>query len=384
MTAQASNGGGPVRLTPQQTQALIEQARGSLVTIVGPDGQPLSTVAQVPVSAPQPASPAAVSLPVEWTAAELEVQAEGEATAFAIQLEHQHTRRDLEVELEEERGTLATCWRVRDVSQLELDRERTEQEAFLSSLPRRVRRVLGRRWWRAAKAVPWAMWAADTAMLSRPYGLFGPLPLPFSASVADTNVTQIGRAAAVSFGLTFGVRLLGAKLRDLVEELRERHASLGLLADAAVGALVFVGAIRLAESAAKIQQVLLQLEAGGSNLQLPTSVLFSIVFFLASVSLACGYYLSEPEVEQAREHERRLDEAKAACDQAVEACHSQLGVVRATRARLRSLEQEETLALAENQAHTDRRIRALQGGNVILYGPQPPLTRPAAASGGSS
>ena len=382
MSAAADNGsgGGPVRLTPQETQVLVDQGRRPLSTFVDADGRPVESEALL-VTVPPTVAPAPVSLPVEYTAAELEIRAEGEATAFAIQLEHQQKRRGLRMRLAEERAKLANWWRRRSETRRELERERAEQEAFLTPLPRRVRRVLKRRWGRLVRWVPWAMWGADTMFLSRAYGLFGEVPLPFSASVAVTNMTQVLRAGLVSFGLVFGVRLLGAKLRDLVEELRERHAAVGLLADAGVGALVLVGAVRLAESAAQIQQALLQIEAGGSSVQLPTSVLFSIVAFLASVSLACGYYLSEPEVEQAGDHERRVEVAKAAYEAAAAACHTQLGVVRAAREELRSLDEEETLALAENQAHSDRRVWAHKAGNTVIYGLGPALA-PASAQAG--
>jgi len=366
-------GGGTVRLTPEQTEQRLEKDAGPLFSFVDADGNTVESSSLL-VTVPEPVAPASVTLPLRYTARELEIRADGEATAFSIQRDYQLKRGGLRARLAHERALLLRWWRRRSETKKQLEREHDARAAFLKSLAPRVRRVLKRRWGRLVRWVPWAMWGADTMFLSRAYGLFGAVPLPFSPSVAVTNVTQILRAGLVSFGLVFGVRLLGAKLRDLVEELRERHATIGLIADASVGALVFLGAIRLAESTAQIQQTLLQIEAGGSNLQLPTSVLFSIVAFLASVSLACGYYLNEPEIDQAADHDRRVERAQAAYEQAAEAYETQLGVVRATREQLRSLDEEETYELAENAAHTDRRVRAVHHGNIVLYGPEPPLT----------
>src|SRR5262249_41278906 len=156
------------------------------------------------------------------------------------------------------------------------------------------------------KFVPWALFAADTAFLSRAYGLFGDLPLPFPGSVEVSNLTQILRAAAVSLGLVFGLRLVGAKFKDVVEELREHRPLLGVVCDAAVGGLVVAAAVRLIQSTAAMQQALLQIEAGGGSVHVPTSVLLGIVGFLGSVSLACGYFLNEPELDEAREHDQHL------------------------------------------------------------------------------
>jgi hypothetical protein len=372
-------------LTPEQTRERLEQDAQPLCTFVDADGNPVDSKA-VLVSVPVPVTPAAVALPVTWTAREREIEAEGDAIAFSIQLEHQEKRRQVQMRLAGEQAELGACRRLRDVRQLELDETLKQQREFVEGLPGRVRRVLKRRWGRLVRWVPWAMWGADTMIISRAYGLFGDVPLPFSASSGVSNATQLLRAGLVSFGLVFGVRLLGAKLRDLVEELREHHPSLGLVADAGVGALVFAGAVRLAESTADMQHALLAIEGGGSNLTLPTSVLFSIVAFLASVSLACGYYLAEPEIDKANADERRVQEARATADEAAEACFGKLGVVRASRAELRSLDEEETLALAENQAHTSQRVWALKRGNVPLYGlqPSPAVAGVADGSGGAS
>jgi hypothetical protein len=363
-----SNGAGPRRLTPEETRERLQRDGAPLFTVVDANGQPVRDWIGLPVTAPTPATPPLVTLPVSCTATEMEIRAEGEATAFSIQLGYQEQRRDLERRIAGERATLLTCRARKTRAEQDLEWEMAEREAFLNGLPRRCRRRLRRKSGRLLRLVPWAVWLADTLVISRAWALLGPLPLPFHASVSVTNVTQVLRAALVSFGLVFGARLVGGKLRELADELRERWNLLGMAFDAGVGALVLAGAVKLALATAQMQEALLRIEAGGTSVHLPTSVLFSIVAFLVSVSLAAGYYLNEPAPEQAEDHDRRVTEAKAAADEATDAAAHQLGVVRATREELNSLEEEETLALAENEAHTDRHAHAHRAGNPLIYG----------------
>jgi len=362
------NGAVPRRLTPEETQVLFEGDRASLFTVVDANGQPVTDSVGVRVTVPIPATPALVSLPVSCTAAEMEIRAEGEAIAFSIQLGYQEKRHDLERRLAEDRAALLSCRGRQTRAEQDLEWELAEREAFLNALPRRCRRLLRRKGGRLPRLVPWAVWLADTMVISRAWGLLGPLPLPFHASVSVTNATQVVRAALVSFGLVFGARLVGGKLRELAENLRERWSLLGVACDAGVGALVLASAVKLALATAQMQEALLQIEAGGTSVHLPTSVLFSIVGFLVSVSLAAGYYLNEPAPEQAEDHDRRVAEARAAAVEPADEAARQLGAVRATREELNSLDEEETLALAENEAHTDRRVYAHRAGNVPIYG----------------
>lgn len=370
MIGPGGNGGGagPRRLTAEETRARLEQDRAPLFTVVDANGQPVTDTLGLSITAPTAPAPAPIVLPVGCTAAEMEIRAEGEATGFSIQLEHQETRRVLECRLARDRALLLSCRARATRSEQELAWELAERRGFLDGLSRRSRRLLQRKRRQLSALVPWAVWLADTMVISRAWGLLGPLPLPFHPSVEITNVTQVLRAALVSFGLVFGARMVGGKLRELVEELRERWGLLGVACDAGVSALVLAGAAKLALATAQMQEALLRIESGGTSVRVPTSVLFSIVAFLLSLSLAAGYFLNEPAPEQADEHDRRVAEATTTAREAAEAAAAQLGVVRATREELRSLDEEETLALAENQAHTDRRVYAHRAGNVPVYG----------------
>jgi len=361
-------GGGLSRLTPQQTRQRLDQDATPRYTLFDDKDQSVKNGIRVPVKTLAPLSPAPISLPVTLTEMELEIRAEGAATGFAIQSEYELVRKALVVRVAGERAEKLVREARRQQTRELLTSERAAREEFLNALPRRLRRLVRRRLNRLFKWVPWALWGADVTIISRAYGLLGPLPLPFHASISVTNVTQVLRAALISFGLVFGLRLVGGNLKEAVDELRERRAWIGLLGDSVVGGLVVVGAVALARSTSQMQAALLQLQAGGSNLHLPTSVLFSIGAFLAAVSFACGYFLSEPELEQAADHDRRVEEAEKAYGQARDAFHAQLGVVRAIREELHSLDRQEALALEENDAHTDRRVHAHKAGNIPLYG----------------
>jgi hypothetical protein len=362
------NGGGLSRLTAQQTRQRLDQDATPRYALLDEKGQPVKNGLTIPVKALSPLVPAPISLPVKLTEVELEIRAEGAATGFAIQSEYELVRQALGVRLAGERAEKLVRQARRQEAIDVLGSERAARDAFVEGLPRRLRRQVRRKLNRLFKWVPWALWGADVTIISRAYGLLGPLPLPFHASVSVTNLTEVARAALISFGLVFGLRLVGGKLKEAVDELRERRSWVGPAADSVVAGLVVVGAVALARSTSQMQAALLQLEAGGSNLHLPTSVLFSIGAFLASVSLACGYFLNEPELEHAADHDRRVKDAEKTHGQAQDAFHGQLGIVRATREELRSIDRQEALALRENDAHTDRRVHAHKAGNVPLYG----------------
>ncbi len=362
------NGGGLSRLTAQQTRQRLDQDAMPRYTLFDDKGQSVKTGISVPVKTLAPLAPAPIVLPVTLTELELEIRAEGAATGFAIQAEYELVRNALGVRLARERAEKLVCQARRQQARVLMKSERVAREEFINGLPRRLRRLVRRKLNRLFKWVPWAVFGADVTIISRAYGLLGPLPLPFQASVSVTNVTQLLRAALISFGLVFGLRLIGGKLKEAVDELRERRAWVGLLCDCVVGGLVVVGAVGLARSTSQMQAALLQLQAGGSNLHLPTSVLFSIGALLAAVSLACGYFLNEPELEQAADHDRRVAKAEKMYAHAQDAFHAQLGIVHATREELRSLDRQEALALHENDAHSDRRVHAHKAGNVPLYG----------------
>jgi hypothetical protein len=205
--------------------------------------------------------------------------------------------------------------------------------------------------------------------MSRPWGLFGPVPVPFvEASVALTDATQVLRAGLVSFAMVFGLRLVGGRLREAVDQVRGRVPAFGLLADTALVAVVVAGAVWLAGSTAQMQEALLRIQAGGTSLDLPGSVLYSIVAFMLAVSLACGYFLNEPEAEQARQWERRVKDTGMALATAVAAENSQKGIVRATRERLRGLDRQEQLVIDEQNAHTEHEVAEHKAANHLIYG----------------
>jgi hypothetical protein len=363
-----SNGGGVSRLTAQQTRQRLDDDARPRYTLYDDQGHPLKDGVAVPVRTLAPLAAASISLPVTLTEVELEIRAEGAATGCAIESDYELERVLLDARLAGERAEQHVRHARRQQAVERLASERAAQEAFLNGLPRRLRRLVHRRLNRLFKWVPWALFGADVTIISRAYGLLGPLPLPFHASVGLSNATQLLRAALISFALVFGLRLVGGKLKETVDDVRDHRAWIGLLADSLVGVLVVAGAVALTRSASQMQAALLQLEAGGSDLRLPTSVLFSIGVFLAAVSFACGYFLNEPELEQAADHDRRVQAAEEAYEQARDAFHTQLGIVRATREELRSLDRQEALAVQENDAHTKRRVHAHKAGNVPLYG----------------
>ena len=372
-----SNGDGVYRLTPKETEDRLGQDAASIFTTVDANGQQ-SANSGLRLLEMEPVAPAPVSLPVGVTAAELAIRSDGAATHAAIQLDYERKKTAIDGELAAGLGTLGYCRYCAEDAGRGLALAIADREAFLAGLPRRWRRRLGRRPSRLAKVVPWAMWGADTMFLSRAYGILGPLPLPFHASVYMTNVTEVLRAGLVSFGLVFGLRLVGGKVREAAEELRDRNAAVGTLCDLTIGGLVVAAGIRLAESTAKLQKALIDVVAGGTTVHVPVSVVFSIVAFLASVSLAAGYFLAEPEIDRGLELDETIETAKTRLRDAMRAVFTQLGVVRALRKRLMSLPAEKQHELAENQAHTERRVYTHKAGNVAIYGLE--TTSPAETS----
>jgi hypothetical protein len=168
--------------------------------------------------------------------------------------------------------------------------------------------------------------------------------------------------------MVFGGRLAGAKLREAIDELRDRQRMIGVLADGAVGGSVVAGALLLARATAQLQSALLEIQAGGTSIQLPTSVLLSIAGFLVVVSVACGYFLNEPEPEQAREHEQRVTDTKTAREAAVRAENTRKGAVRATCEQLRGLDRQEQLLIGEQEAHSDEEVFEHVRANPLVYG----------------
>jgi hypothetical protein len=362
------------RETEAERKARLERAGQPQYQVVPSDdgngaGAATGATTTIPIVALEPVKPAAITLPVQATAGKLEI---GERHEAALLLRRQ--------EIDRERTALLTTRAVQlgDLMSCRFSTEQAErahaqaiehQEEFIGGVPPPRRRFLRRRASRALRLVPWVLLLAETAIISRAWGIFGPVPVPFvPPSEAFTDATQVLRAGLVSFALVFGGRLAGAKVREVVDELRARHRVIGWLADTTVAGAVVAGAVLVARATAELQGALLELQAGGSNIEVPTSVLYSIAGFLVVVSFAAGYVLNEPEPEQALEHEQRVVDAKAALEAAVRLENKQRSAVRATREQLRGLDRQEQLLIAEQHAHRDEEVYEHIKANPLVFG----------------
>ena len=362
-----ANGNGPTRLSPTEHGQVLEAAGMPLATVVDADGRVIDDAVQLPITEPQPAKPAGVKLPVSRSAALGEIRSDGEAVAASVSYDYVVERVGLECSQAEalaQLGSLRDGLRTAD-ERLEDLEERREQ--FVASLPRWVRRRLGQRSSRAARLTPWMLWGADTLMIANAYGLFGSVALPFPSSSYVSNGVELFRAAAVSFGLVFGLRLVGGRLRDLVTELREWKQSYGAAGEGLVIAAVVAGAVLLGLSAAKLQAAFLSLMLGSSAIHVPLSVLSSIIVFLGATSFASGFFSAEPELATFARLEGEIASARSVVEKLREALWLQLGKVRGLRKQLRGVADRERLDLAEQGAHTKRRAYRHVRGNVTVY-----------------
>ena len=230
-----------------------------------------------------------------------------------------------------------------------------EREGVVAGLSGRLRRRVGQPVSRVSKLTPWAMWVADTLMIANAYGVFGAVALPFPDSLYVGNATQLMRAAMVSFALVFGLRMVGSKLRDIAEELRESRPLAAIVLDGSI-VLVVVGAgVMLALSAAQLQAGFLGVAAGGSVVHLPTSVLFWIVAFLGAVSFAAGYLGNEPAIARIAGFDTLIETTRIELNTIGAQLARQLGVVRGWRARLKAIDERERLEIIEQHEHSERR-----------------------------
>ena len=207
-------------------------------------------------------------------------------------------------------------------------------------------------------------------IISRAYGLLGPLPLPFHASVSVTNVTQVLRAALISFGLVFGAAAGRGEAegggRRAARATRPGSGSLGDSRGrrAGRGRRGRPGPVDRADAGGAAA-------ARGGRVETCTCrrrCCSRSAPSSSSVRLACGYFLNEPELEQAADHDRRVEDAEKAYAQAQDAStRSSASFARPGRSCAAS-DRQEALALHENDAHTDRRVYAHKAGNVPLYG----------------
>ena len=362
------NGNGLSRLNAQETRQLLDADRAPLATVVDADGRVVDEPVLLPVSARAALTPAPAKLPVKGSAAIGEIRAEGAATAAGIAHGYVVERTEAKAAHAGAVGELAVCRGHRAAAEEQLAKVGEEWATLLAGLPRRVRRRLGQRVSRVAKLTPWAMWGADTLLIANAYGVFGAVAMPFPQSTYLSNAVMLLRAGLVSFGLVFGLRMVGGRLRDVAEEVRERTALVGRAADTLVAGVVIGAAVMLAVSAAALQQAFLQLTMGGTQVAVPTSVLLSIVVFLGAVSLAAGYFSAEPELARLAGLDELIATARAQVANTGERVARQLGVVRALRASLAAIDEREQHELVEHAEHTNRRVYAHIGGNPDVYG----------------
>lgn len=368
MTAVQTNG--LSRLTPQETEALLQRDAAALYTVSLAGKRANDDPNLVEMSPPTAVAQPPVSLPVTSTARIAELRSESAATGAAISHGYTVKRTPSEKALAGELATLAQRWKEAETADEELSVAVEARKTFVDNLPPGVLRRIGQRVSRVSKVTPWAMWFADTTLMANPYGLFGAVALPFPASAWASNAIQLLRAAAVAFGLTFGLKMVGGRLRDLADDAREQHPAAGFLADGAIIAVVVSAAVMLASSAAQLQQAFLSLTLGGTEVHVPTSVLLAIVMFLGAVSFATGYFTNEPQLAEVAQLDADLKAARETAAKSVRVLSEQRGVVRARRVEIASLREQERHELAEHQAHGDRRVFAHMAGNVPLYGLQ--------------
>lgn len=369
MSANANvNGNGLSRLNAQETRQLLDADRAPLATVVDADGRAVDEPVLLPVSARAALMPAPATLPVKGSAAVGEIRAEGAATAAGIAYAYVDERTEATVAHAGALADLTACRGQRMAADERLGEVAEERAALFAGLPWRVRRRAGQRVSRVAKLTPWAMWGADTLLIANAYGVFGAVALPAPQSAYLSNAVMLLRAALVSFGLVFGLRLVGGRLRDVAEEAREQTPLVGRAADGLVAAVVIGAAVMLAVSAARLQQAFLRLALGGTQVAVPTSVLLSIVVFLGAVSLAAGYFSAEPELARLAGLDKLIAAARVEVATAAERVARQLGVVRGMRARLAAVDERERHELVEHAEHTNRRVYAHIGGNPDVYG----------------
>ncbi len=359
---------GLTRLTPDQAQERLQAWATPVATVVDVDGRPLDEPVQLPVSERKPITPAPVKTPVTSSARVGEIRSDGAATAAAISSGYVEERARVQGERGKSQARLAWLRRRRGALAERIEAMRSERDRLVAGLPGRLRRRVGQRFSRVARWTPWAMFGADVSLMANPYGIFGGIALPFPSSSYIANATQLLRAGFVAFGLTFGLKLVGSRFRDLAEELRGRSTAAGMGADAFVITVVVVAAVLLASAAARLQAVFLAVATGGSTVSVPTSVLFSIVAFLGAVSFASGFFGNEPELEQVASLDALLTALVAEQGEVEELIASALGELRALRARARAVDEAERLDLEEHARHTDRTVYAHLASDTPLYG----------------
>jgi hypothetical protein len=369
----SKNADGSLRETSVETHRRIRTACRSLFRIdSSPNGignqQNGSDASLISIKAPDPVQALAVTLPIKVTAEERATHSRFRA---ALLFERQRIDRERTTKrqlLGRQLARLRTLRFREEQAHERLEKSESDRDTFVKNVPKPRQRFLNAPVARTMPLVPWALWGADTMIIARAWGLFGPVAIPFiSASGSMATLTALLRAGLVSFGLIFGVRFAGGRLRDTVDQLRDKP-KVGHICDASVAGAVIVAAIALAVATAEMQAALLQIVSGGSSVNVPTALLFAIVAFLITVSLACGYFLNEPELKEARMHEQRIKEGFTALDAAVSAEDDQRGDVRSTIEELRGLDRQEKLLIEEQKAHADEEVFIFKAANGPVYG----------------
>ncbi|MGD0272917.1 MAG: hypothetical protein ABSB96_04210 [Gaiellaceae bacterium] len=368
------NADGSLRETSAETHRRIRTACRSLFRI---DSSPNvigtqqngSDASLISIKAPDPVQAPAVTLPIKVTAEERATHSRFRA---ALLFERQRIDRERTTKrqlLGRQLARLRTLRFRKEQAHERLEKSESDRDTFVKNVPKPRQRFLNAPVARTMPLVPWALWGADTMIIARAWGLFGPVAVPFvRASGGMAALTMLLRAGLVSFGLIFGVRFAGSRLRDTVDQLRATRPKVGHACDASVAGAVIVAAIALAVATAEMQAALLQIVSGGSSVNVPTALLFAIVAFLITVSLACGYFLNEPELKEARVHEQRIKEGFTALDAAVSAEDDQRGDVRSTIEELRGLDRQEKLLIEEQKAHADEEVFTFKAANGPVYG----------------
>lgn len=378
MSSQNGNSGavsGVYRETPAETEKRLALAQQQLAQIVDGTGTPVGNGNGMPgpslvrVNEPMPVDAPPVVLPVQFTAAVLAIQAKGQAVLLSARQEIERRRTTLRERRAHEVAELATCRSRRAQAQTEFNEAAAERDEFAKGVPVWRRRMLGRRTGRAVRMVPWALWAADTMIISRAWGLFGGVPVPFvHSSTSVSSLTSLLRAGLVSFGLIFGMRMVGSRLREAADRVRLGDERIGIASDVTVVGVVLFFAVQLATSTSQMQAALMKVVGGSTSVQVPTSALFAIVAFLMAFSLASGYFLTETEIEQAQVHEERVADLRDALNTAIAFENTTVGEVRSVREQLRGLDREEQLLIAEQEAHIDEEVYVHKKANVHIYG----------------
>ena len=337
---------------------------GSAATASVTDG---SKIAMTP---PIASKPPVVTLPVSETAKTRAIRAWLMAGLLAAKQDIDKKRTQLSGKRAAAAALLLTRRARTRVAKDRLDRASQARDRFRETRTPEEARTLDQPVSRVAQLLAWAVWLADTWIIARAWGLYGPAPVPFAQpSVGLTEFTSLARAGLVSFGLIFGVRLVASKARVLVERFRARAPLLAGVVDGAVVVVVLVAAVRLALATAVLQSVLLKLEGGGSNTTVPVSVLVSIVTFLISVSFASGYFGSDPNREQARAHDKNVHKHEDRHLDALERENAQKGRLRTVRENLQGLDRHEQLLVDEQEQHIEHAVMEHKNLNPYVYGP---------------